>query len=233
MWRLCPLEDAVPVFPDAPPPVGTPADRNQHPTDIETMYRVAIRNAKRSIVIVNAYFFPGWRFVRDLRRAAERGVDVLLVMQGKPDRPISVGAASLLYNDLLSMGIRIVRYTERPLHAKVAVIDDRWSTVGSSNLDPLSLSLNLEANVIIDDEEFNRMLSDHLLKLIRDHGEPISMQVVRRSYWWRMPLIFLSFHFLRHYPVIAGWFPAHAPKLELISAQKRLWKKDHYDQERA
>src|SRR5690606_27123819 len=119
-------------------------DNEEHPTDIETLYRVGIRNARKSIVIVNAYFFPGWRFIRDLRRAAERGVDVLLVMQGNPDRPVSVGAAVILYNVLLSMGIRIVRYTERPLHEKVAVIDDHWSTVGSSNLDPLSLGLNFE-----------------------------------------------------------------------------------------
>jgi cardiolipin synthase len=137
-------------------------DNDQHPTDIETMYRAGIRTARKRIAIANAYFFPGYRFVRDLRRAARRGVEVSLIMQGKPDRPVSVRAASILYADLLAAGVRIFLYTERPLHAKVAVIDDRWATVGSSNLDPFSLGLNLEANLFVLDEGFNAALAENL-----------------------------------------------------------------------
>lgn len=211
----------------------TVRDNGLHKRDIEKHYLQVIHSAKERLLLAHAYFFPSYGMLRALRNAARRGVEVTLMLQGEPDMPWVRLCTQLLYGYLLREGVKIYEYKERPFHGKLALADRHWATLGSSNLDPLSLSLNLEANVIIDDEEFNRMLSDHLLKLIRDHGEPISMQVVRRSYWWRMPLIFLSFHFLRHYPVIAGWFPAHAPKLELISAQKRLWKKDHYDQERA
>jgi len=184
-------------------------DNEEHPTDIETLYRVGIRNARKSIVIVNAYFFPGWRFIRDLRRAAERGVDVLLVMQGKPDRPVSVGAAAILYNDLLSMGIRIVRYTERPLHAKVAVIDDRWSTVGSSNLDPLSLGLNLEANLFILDRDFNVALRRNLDELVRRSCEEVSAEGIPRKSLVRRMLLTFGYHVTRRMPTWWRHVPWH------------------------
>ena len=184
-------------------------DNEEHPTDIETLYRVGIRNARRSIVIVNAYFFPGWRFIRDLRRAAERGVDVLLVMQGKPDRPVSVGAAAILYNDLLSMGIRIVRYTDRPLHAKVAVIDDQWSTVGSSNLDPLSLGLNLEANLFILDREFNAGLRRNLDALVRHSCEKVSAEAIPKKSLVRRLLLTFGYHVTRRMPTWWRHVPWH------------------------
>ena len=88
------------------------------------------------MVIANAYFFPGYRFIREMRRAAKRGVDVRLILQGQPDMPIVRTAASLLYDHLLRAGVRIYEYCDRPLHGKVALVDDNWSTVGSSNLDP-------------------------------------------------------------------------------------------------
>ena len=124
-------------------------DNDRHRNDIERVYRLGIRSARRRIVIANAYFFPGYRLLRDLRNAARRGVDVCLILQGKPDMPIVRTAASTLHDYLQRGGVRIFEYRERPLHAKVAVIDEEWSTVGSSNLDPLSLFLNLEANLVI------------------------------------------------------------------------------------
>jgi cardiolipin synthase len=142
-------------------------DNGQHKSDIERHYRIAIRAARKRIVIANAYFFPGYRFIRDLRRAARRGVDVRLILQGEPDMPIVKTAASMLYHRLLAAGVRIYEYCERPLHGKVALMDDEWATVGSSNLDPLSLALNLEANVIIRDRTFNHHLHEQLLRLMR------------------------------------------------------------------
>jgi cardiolipin synthase A/B len=81
-------------------------------------------------------------------------VRVRLLMQGKPDYRLAALAARVLYNELLSRGVRIFEYTPAFLHAKVAVVDDDWATVGSSNIDPLSLLLNLEANVMLRDAEF-------------------------------------------------------------------------------
>src|SRR6185369_13562982 len=154
--------------PDNLPPVGSAAamlvvrDNGEHQGDIEHEYRVAIRAARKRVIIANAYFFPGYLFIKELRHAAQRGIDVRLILQGEPDMPIVKTAATMLYHHLLAAGVRIYEYCERPLHGKVAVIDDEWATVGSSNLDPLSLALNLEANVIIRDRAFNQDLFQQL-----------------------------------------------------------------------
>jgi cardiolipin synthase len=188
-------------------------DNAGHTNDIEQHYLHAITHAQRRIILANAYFFPGYRLLRELRNAARRGVAVTLIMQGMPDMPLVRLCSRLLYNYLLKDGVQIREYTQRPLHGKVAVIDERWATVGSSNLDPLSLSLNLEGNLIIDDPAFNAGLHQHLEQLAREHCSPVSLERVLRGHWWRAPIIFVCFHFLRHFPAIAGWFPAHSPKL--------------------
>jgi cardiolipin synthase len=97
-----------------------------------------------------------------MRNAARRGVRVKLIVQGEPDIPIVKFGAHLLYHYLVKGGVQIYEYRRRPLHGKVALADDHWATVGSSNLDPLSLSLNLEANLIIHDRVFNQTLRDNL-----------------------------------------------------------------------
>ncbi|MGV8842509.1 MAG: cardiolipin synthase ClsB [Pseudomonas sp.] len=188
-------------------------DNQQHRTDIEQHYLQAIRQARTRIVIANAYFFPGYRLLRALRNAARRGVQVCLILQGQPDMPFAQWLARMLYNYLLRDGVHIYEYNQRPLHGKVALIDYEWSTVGSSNLDPLSLSLNLEANLLIRDAAFNRNLKRHLDELVSLHCTRISLERMVRGYFWRAPLIFLCFHFLRHFPAMAGWLPAHQPRL--------------------
>jgi cardiolipin synthase len=188
-------------------------DNGRHRNDIERQYRLALRLARRRVVIANAYFFPGYRFLRDLRMAARRGVEVSLILQGKPDMPIVQTAAAMLYPHLLHGGVRIYEYCERPLHGKVALVDDEWATVGSSNLDPLSLSLNLEANVMIRDRGFNRALGDKLEALIARSSRRIEAGDLRESHWWSQVHGFFLFHLLRRYPAWAGLLPAHAPRL--------------------
>ena len=95
-------------------------------------------------------------------------------------------------------------------------MDQEWSTVGSSNLDPLSLSLNLEANLIIRDPAFNRELCERLAVLMDDHCKQIQLERILKGWFWRAPLGFVIFHFLRHFPALVGWFPAHRPKLALL-----------------
>lgn len=191
-------------------------DNIWHTKDIERHYLRAIHGAKERLVIANAYFFPGYRLLRALRRAARRGVKVILILQGKPDMPWVSACSRLLYQYLLRDKVVIYEYCQRPLHGKVALADGKWATVGSSNLDPLSLALNLEANLIIEDEEFNQQLFTHLQSLAKSHCKPVDIKVAEHGYWWRMPLIFLSFHFLRIFPVVAGWFPAHKPDIQLL-----------------
>jgi cardiolipin synthase len=191
-------------------------DNHLHTNDIERHYRLAIRLARRRLVIANAYFFPGYRFLKDLRKAARRGVEVSLILQGKPDMQIVQTAASMLYHHLLRAGVRIYEYCDRPLHGKVALVDDEWATVGSSNLDPLSLSLNLEANVMIRDRAFNQRLSESLEHLMMNSCKEIKAADLKESGVWRLVRSFFLFHILRRYPAWVGWLPAHAPRLKSL-----------------
>ncbi|MCW5633845.1 MAG: cardiolipin synthase ClsB [Rubrivivax sp.] len=125
---------------------------------IERSYVEAIRAARERVDIAVPYFYPGRVFRRALRRAARRGVRVRLLLQGKVDYRIAAIAARALYDELRANGVRIYEYTPAFLHAKVAVVDEQWATVGSSNIDPLSLLLNLEANVVVRDTGFARSL---------------------------------------------------------------------------
>jgi cardiolipin synthase len=126
---------------------------------IERSYVEAIRRARARVDIAVPYFYPGRRFRRALRQAARRGVAVRLLLQGKIDYRIAALAARALYAELQAYGVRIYEYTPAFLHAKVAVVDGRWATVGSSNIDPLSLLLNLEANVVVEDPPFAQSLT--------------------------------------------------------------------------
>jgi cardiolipin synthase len=122
----------------------------------------AIRQARQRIDIVTPYFYPRRAIRLALRTAASRGVKVRLLLQGKLDFPIAGLAARALYGELRQYGVQIYEYQPAFLHAKVLCVDDEWATVGSSNLDPLSLVLNLEANLIVRDRQFVRDLSASL-----------------------------------------------------------------------
>jgi cardiolipin synthase len=176
-------------------------DNAEHSIDIETMYRIGMRRARREIVIANAYFFPGYLFLRDLARTARRGVAVKLILQGKPDVPLSAVAASVLYDYLLAAGIEIYHYRDRAMHAKVAVIDDVWATVGSSNLDPISFGLNLEANLFVVDRDFASSLRGSLGKLLAESCDRVSAKTARTSLLRRM-LLLAIYHLTRR---MSGW----------------------------
>lgn len=137
-------------------------DNLRHRRDIEEAYLGAIVEAKHEILLANAYFLPGRRFRRALTDAAQRGVTVSVLLQGRVEYALLHHAAQALYGALLGCGIRIYEYQPSFLHAKVAVIDGRWSTVGSSNIDPFSLLLAREANVVVDDTRFAAELAASL-----------------------------------------------------------------------
>lgn len=191
-------------------------DNDRHSTDIERYYRAGFRTAQHDIIVANAYFFPGYRLLRDLRNAARRGVRVRLILQGEPDMPIAKLAARTLYDYLMSAGVHIYEYCERPLHGKVACIDDEWATIGSSNLDPLSLALNLEANVVVRDRAFTADLRTSLERLMQRHCRRIVPQQgvrrVLRRLWFGVAI----YHVLRHFPTWASLLPSRPPRLERI-----------------
>ncbi len=191
-------------------------DNAKHKDDIELQYRLGIRSAQEEITIANAYFFPGYRLLRDLRHAAKRGVRVRLILQGEPDMPVAKLAASMLYDYLLSAGVHIYEYCERPLHGKVATFDGAWATVGSSNLDPLSLSLNLEANVIIRDRPFCAQLQERLERLITSQCKAIERASLPRRSIERVVIGVIVFHFLRRFPSWLGRLPVRQPELTTL-----------------
>ncbi|ELY4003095.1 cardiolipin synthase ClsB [Cronobacter dublinensis] len=191
-------------------------DNNDHRDDIERHYLKMLANAKKEVIIANAYFFPGYRLLHAMRNAARRGVKVKLIVQGEPDMPIVKVGARLLYNYLVKGGVEVYEYLRRPLHGKVALMDDHWATVGSSNLDPLSLSLNLEANLIIHDMQFNQTLRDNLTRLIREDCKQVDESMMPKRTWWNLAKSVIVFHFLRHFPAMVGWLPAHTPKLAQV-----------------
>lgn len=159
-------------------------DSLHHRRDIERAYLRAIAGAREEILIANAYFLPGRAFRRALTKAAKRGVRIVLLLQGRVEYWIQHYATQALYDRLLASGIEIHEYRASHLHAKVAVIDGVWATVGSSNIDPYSLLLAREANLVVQDSGFATELRASLLAEIANHGQRVHRS--GRSFWGRL-----------------------------------------------
>jgi cardiolipin synthase A/B len=157
-------------------------DNLRHRARIERAYRRAIGHAREEIIIANAYFVPGRKMRHALVAAARRGVKVRLLLQGRYEYFMQYYAARPVYGALLQAGVEIHEYSASFLHAKVAVVDGHWATVGSSNLDPLSLLLAREANVVIDDETFAARLRNRLLAAIAE-GRAMGADEYARRPW--------------------------------------------------
>lgn len=200
-WRsLLPAAEAWPPSESLDPGVEAALllrDNLLHRHDIERAYLKAIGEARQDIVIANAYFIPGRRLRRALILAAQRGVRVRLLSQGKYEHFLQYHAARPVYARLLRFGIEIHEYAPSALHAKVAVVDQRWATVGSTNLDPLSLLLAREANVVTTDPAFAQDLQQRLDTLLRTSGDPVSLDQLRRRSWRLRALDRLAFGLMR------------------------------------
>ncbi len=197
----------------SPPPVESPGkgalaalvlrDNVRFRRSIEGNYRIAIALAKREILIANAYFIPGLKLQRALVRAARRGVKVTLLLQGRYEYFLQYHASRAVYGALLAAGIEIIEHDASFLHAKVAVMDSddgSVATVGSSNLDPLSLLLAREANVFIRDDAFAAELRGHLLEAI-EQGRRVAAEA--HAQW---PLVARSRHWIAYAAVRAALF---------------------------
>ncbi len=149
-------------------------DNLRHRRDIEDAYLSAIAAANSDIIIASAYFLPGQRFRHALASAAQRGVTVTLLLQGKIEYRLLHYATQALYGVLFSAGVRIFEYRKSFLHAKVAVIDRHWATVGSSNIDPLSLLLAREGNIVAADPLFAGQLHASLSEAMADGAVELS-----------------------------------------------------------
>jgi cardiolipin synthase A/B len=160
-------------------------DNVRHRTQIERAYRKAIGAARHDVVLASAYFFPGLRLRRALVLAARRGVRVRLLLQGKYEYFLPYRASRQLYGKLLAAGVEIYEYHASVLHAKVAVVDGHWATVGSSNLDPFSLLLAREANVVVRDPAFAQDLQASLSEAMDTGASRVDPHAFANRPWWQ------------------------------------------------
>jgi cardiolipin synthase len=203
------------ITPDAVAPAGTHCgnhkaafvirDNWRHRHDIEHAYLEAINQAKTEIIIANAYFLPGRKFSNALKHAVKRGVSVELLLQGKIEYRLQYHATQALYENLLKSGIKIYEYNRSYLHAKVAVIDQYWVTVGSSNIDPFSLLLAREANVLIENQDIASELRISLRTAITKESVAVTPADNKFFSWRNFIINWLCFYFVRTLQGVLGY----------------------------
>lgn len=203
------------ITPDAVAPAGTHCgnhkaafvirDNWRHRHDIEHAYLEAINQAKTEIIIANAYFLPGRKFSNALKHAVKRGVSVELLLQGKIEYRLQYHATQALYENLLKSGIKIYEYNRSYLHAKVAVIDQYWVTVGSSNIDPFSLLLAREANVLIENQDIASELRISLRTAITKESVAVTPTDNKFFSWRNFIINWLCFYFVRTLQGVLGY----------------------------
>jgi cardiolipin synthase len=130
---------------------STPGETNRIPF---MMYVSAMSFAERSIHMTNSYFIPDVQIINALTDAAKRGVDVKILLPGTTDSQLALYAQRHYYTRLLKSGVKLYEHSTSLLHAKTAVIDEVWSTVGSTNMDNMSMLINDEVNAVILNKEF-------------------------------------------------------------------------------
>lgn len=179
-------------------------DNVRHRRQIERTYLSALASAQRSVMLAHAYFVPSRRLRKALIQTAQRGVAVRVLVQGQFENFMQYHAARPIYPALIEAGVEIHEYQKSDLHAKVAVIDGRWSTVGSSNLDPLSLLLAREANVWVDDNALAKRIEQPLMRAIEQDSHTIDLQSWRSRPWRLKCWDWIAFGLMRMALVLTG-----------------------------
>ncbi len=175
--ELEPFDDGVPILVLRSSPTGGS-------TATETLFLAAIEGARERLWITTAYFAPRSGFVDALCEAARRGVDVRILVNGRPiDKEVVRKAGQHSYGRLLEDGVRMFEYEKARLHAKVILVDDGWANVGSANFDNRSFALEEELNVSIDDREIVKELAAHFLDDLASANE------IDLERWWHRPLL--------------------------------------------
>jgi cardiolipin synthase len=146
-------------------------------------YLHAISRARRSVLIAAAYFVPDRRMMAALREAAQRGVEVSLLLNGRSDHPFLEHCAHAFYERLLGAGVRIFEWQRGVLHAKTAVVDGVWGTLGSFNLERLSMGFNHEVNAVFADPQLGRALEDSFRNDCGSCREVLLEEFRRRPLW--------------------------------------------------
>lgn len=179
-------------------------DNVLHRRDIENAYLAAITNAKSEIIIANAYFVPGRRFRTALIAAAKRGVTIKLLLQGHMEYFLMF-ATHAFYSIFLKNNIEIYEYHQGVMHCKVAVIDGTWATVGSSNIDPFSLLLAREANIVVQDAQFANELRTSITSSIQEGAYRVSPQKWVQSNMMKHFMSWLAYGLVRMFLGMIGY----------------------------
>lgn len=164
---------------------------------IRRAYLHAVRRARRSISIANAYFIPDRGIRRALVNAAQRGVAVRVIVPSTSDIPAVKWASRRVFAGLLKRGIRLFEWTDKMMHAKTAVIDSVWSTIGSNNLDNRSLLYNLEVVAVVVDRPFGAEMERHFDADVAQSREVSLTTWKRRPFWHKVAEWF--FYQFRHW----------------------------------
>jgi cardiolipin synthase len=166
--------------------------------DIHKSYMEALISAQSSITIVASYFLPGRTFRKLLREAAQRGVEIRVVLAGKSDINSVRLAESYLYDFYLRYNICIFEWTNSVMHGKAMVVDDRWATIGSYNLNFLSHYISIELNTDVADAAFAGHFSEHLRQVVTGSCTAVELKTKRRQFSFFSQLIrWMAYNFYR------------------------------------
>lgn len=149
-------------------------------------YLYRVHRARDRVFVANSYFVPDARILRALVNAARRGVDVRVLLPGQSDVPVVRLASRALYERLLRAGVRLFELQKNVLHSKTAVVDGEWSTIGTFNLDHLSLRFNLEVNVAVLDPRFGAVMEQSFLEDLRESDEVALERFAKRPWLERV-----------------------------------------------
>ena len=187
----------VPPLPDGARAALLLRDNLRNRRTIERAYMNAFTHARHDVLVANAYFLPGKKFRDALCALAERGVRVRLLLQGRVEYRLQHYAQQALYGNLVKCGVQIYEYTPSYLHAKVAVVDESWATVGSSNIDPYSLLLAREANLAVYDPGFARDLRHVVESAIENESNVVDADACARRSWLRRTMSWVAYQVVR------------------------------------
>jgi cardiolipin synthase len=166
--------------------------------EILKSYRSALKHAQNRMTIFASYFLPGRNERRLLRNASRRGVDITIVLSAESDAPVFKRATNFLYDFILRNNITIYEYLPSNLHAKVAVVDGNWSTIGSYNMNHLSDYGSIEMNADILDVDFAEKFEAILLGIIEKDCRQVTFEEhIKRKTWFFQLTDWFSYQMIR------------------------------------
>ncbi len=176
--------------------------RNQ----VDARYRTMLREAKDQILIVAGYFLPGYRFRRALEGAVRRGVKVRIILAGQSDVRMLKSASRHLYGTLLGWGVEIYEWQDSVLHAKAMMVDHRWLTLGSFNLNYLSTYGSIETNIESTEPALLRDFSRTMQSVLARCGKVTDHVFLQQDGWWRRLQDALSYRLMRRALLLLTFF---------------------------